>query len=428
VGDYSEGVFQAGRLPFIILPGFLAAAALLLFFFYRLDERTAELADGMQRYRLLFDTSPAGIVVIARGGILKEWNSAFRNMLGYTDEALAQMSPRELTHPEDRAMGKRLDEQLRADPETSITLEKRYLRADGEIMWGRSRLSALNYDDNGILEYFGVVEDITLERQAQQAIRQSRDKLEREVERRTAQLQASNAELTAFSYSISHDLRAPLRGIDGFSAALMEDYGEGLDAEARFFIARIRAGTKRMGTLIDDLLELSRLGRRALVLQPVNLADLAAPLLEELRSGDPDRTVTFRAHKNLGAQCDPTLMGIVLQNLLGNAWKFTRGTEHPQIELGRNIDEDGRPHFFVRDNGVGFDMAHVDQLFVPFQRLHHGDEFPGNGIGLATVQRVIRRHGGLVWAEGKEGEGATFWFTLFESDPNPQESPEDGKS
>jgi PAS domain S-box-containing protein len=225
------------------------------------------------------------------------------------------------------------------------------------------------------------------------------------------QLRAANQELEAFCYSVSHDLRAPLRGLDGFSQALVEDYGDKLDAAGKDLLQRIRAASRRMDRLIDDMLNLSRLTRSELHRKPVNLSGLARDVADELRKRDPQRQVELRIADDLKADGDPELLRVALENLLGNAWKYTSKLPRAVIEFDRNQDN-GNSSFFVRDNGVGFDMQYVGKLFSPFQRLHGRNEFPGTGVGLATVQRVIHRHGGRVWTEAEVNKGATFYFTL----------------
>ncbi len=237
------------------------------------------------------------------------------------------------------------------------------------------------------------------------------EELERRVIDRTAQLEATNHELEAFAYSVSHDLRAPLRSIDGFSLALLEDYNDLLDDVGKDYLRRVRAASQRMGQLIDGMLKLSRLTRDELRRQQVNLSVIAEEVVTELREGSPERDVTVSIAPDLVVNGDPRLLRAVLENLLGNAWKFTGKREHAYIEVGvTNVDT--LPIYYVKDNGAGFDMAYVDKLFGAFQRLHRTTEFKGNGIGLATVQRIIHRHGGKVWAEGEVGAGATFYFTL----------------
>ena len=231
------------------------------------------------------------------------------------------------------------------------------------------------------------------------------------MEERTAQIAAANKELDSFAYSVSHDLRAPLRGIDGFSQALLEDYGDRFDDTAKDYIGRVRAGCLRMGNLIDDMLQLSRLSRGAIQRQDVDLSAMAEEIAGELQKSAPDRAVAFDLAPGVVVNGDPVLLRAVLDNLLGNAWKFTGRTEGAKIAFGTQESE-GKKVVFVRDNGAGFDMAYAGKLFAAFQRLHSPQEFEGTGIGLATVQRIIHRHGGEIWAEGEVRCGATFYFSL----------------
>ena len=242
-------------------------------------------------------------------------------------------------------------------------------------------------------------------------IQKLNQELEARVRERTAELEASNKELEAFSYSVSHDLRAPLRAIDGFSLALLEDYEQQLDDRGKDHLRRVRGASQRMGQLIDDMLDLSRVTRREMRREKVDLSALARSVGEELRQREPHRQVDLHVAGGAVVIGDPHLFHIALENLLGNAWKFTGKKERARIEFG--VAEDGgSPRFFVRDDGVGFDMRYVDKLFGAFQRLHAQGEFEGTGVGLATVQRIIHRHGGRVWAEGAVEKGATFYFTL----------------
>jgi light-regulated signal transduction histidine kinase (bacteriophytochrome) len=225
------------------------------------------------------------------------------------------------------------------------------------------------------------------------------------------ELGRKNQELESFSYSVSHDLRAPLRAIDGFSQALMENYAGALDERGKRYLQRIRAGAQRMAELVDDLLELSRVGRAGLRRETVDLDELARSVIADLQRQDPDRAVVFESDPAIHAEADRGLMRVVFENLIGNAWKFTARLAAPHIEL-RAEARAGGTVYFVRDNGAGFDQAYAGKLFAPFQRLHDDAEFPGTGIGLATVHRIIDRHRGRVWAEGVVGRGATIFFTL----------------
>jgi PAS domain S-box-containing protein len=283
-------------------------------------------------------------------------------------------------------------------------------RKDGSEFPAVVTISKLEH--NGEVVMTAILRDITERKRAEDEIRQLNADLERRVRERTAQLTAANRELEAFSYSVSHDLRAPLRAIDGFSQALLEDYAGGLDDQATDYLRRVRAATQRMGLLIDDLLRLSRVTRAEMRQVPVDLSALADDVLAELRRSDPQRAVDVVIAPGLTTRGDPALLRVLLENLLGNAWKFTGRTGAARIEFAAARGDDGEQVFQVRDNGAGFDMNYVGKLFGAFQRLHSPDDFPGTGIGLATVQRVVRRHGGSVRAEGAPGRGAAFHFTL----------------
>jgi PAS domain S-box-containing protein len=294
---------------------------------------------------------------------------------------------------------------------TPYDIVHRLLMNDGRIKWVHE-FCETHYDDSGgPLRSFGTVQDITEREKAEDEIRKLNAELEQRVIERTSQLEAANKELESFSYSVSHDLRAPLRSIDGFSQALLEDSQDKLDEQGQDYLRRVRNASQRMAELIDDMLKLSRVTRDEMKQGTVDLSALARTVAEELRGTEPDRRVEFIIQDTVTAKGDPKLLRLVIENLLGNSWKFTSRQEQARIEFGVSVN-DGRSEYFVRDDGAGFDMAYADKLFVPFQRLHDSREFSGTGIGLSIVQRIIRRHGGEVWAKGAPEQGATFYFTL----------------
>lgn len=256
------------------------------------------------------------------------------------------------------------------------------------------------------------LEAATLERDAAEAaLRQAQGMLEEKVAARTAELRSANEELEAFTYSASHDLRAPIRRIDGFSALLEKESAGAISAPAQDYLARIRKGCRQMTTVVDDLLKLSRVLRQEIEFGEVDLSRLASEAAARLAEGEPDRPVKFKAAGNIHVTGDAGLLGEVLDNLLDNAWKFTGGTEDASVEFGA-LERDGETVYFVKDNGRGFDMKFSARLFQPFQRLHSPNEFPGTGVGLSTARRIIERHGGKIWTEAAENKGAAFYFTL----------------
>lgn len=336
-------------------------------------------------------------------------NRSARDNLGYTLEELRERTPLDVK-PEltEEAFAKTL-EALRSGASRGERFETVHRRKDGSTypVEDHLQLSALGGDP----VFVAIIQDITVRRRAEEVVRWMNAELEARVRARTHELQESNRELESFAYSVSHDLRAPLRAIDGFSQLLVEEYGGRLDAEGLRYLARIREGAQRMGNLVDDLLRLSRVGRTVLKVEAVDVTALALALLGELQAAEPARRVETVVAPGLAAQADRDLVRILLENLLQNSWKFTARRDDARIEVGaEGTGPDAA--FFVRDNGAGFDMAFASQLFKPFSRLHAPSEFSGTGIGLAIVDRIVRRHGGRVEGLGTPGAGATFRFRL----------------
>jgi signal transduction histidine kinase len=315
-------------------------------------------------------------------------------------------------HPDDQA-------EVQQVYETSVRERQPYnhvhrlLLPGGRVKYVRQR-GMTEYEAGRPVRSMGTVMDITDMRNAQAALQQLNEKLEVRVKERTAELAQANRELEAFTYSVSHDLRTPLRSIHGFASVLEEDESERMSASGRQHVRRIQDSSRRMGQLITDLLSLAHLNRAQMQQVPVDLSELALTIAGDLQRSEPDREVDWHIQDGLMAMADPGLMRVVLQNLLGNAWKYTGQTAQPRIGFTQEDHADGMTTFCVRDNGAGFDMAYAAQLFQPFKRLHAHHEFEGSGVGLATVARVVRRHGGQVRGEGAVGGGAAFFFSLPE--------------
>ncbi|HKW89973.1 MAG TPA: PAS domain S-box protein [Candidatus Acidoferrales bacterium] len=359
------------------------------------------LRQSEERFRLLVsNVRDYAILMLDPQGRIVSWNEGAERTKGYAAQEIIGKDFSCFYPEDDMKRGKPAWALKQAAERGHFEDEGWRVRKDGSRFWASVVITALR-DDAGRLRGFAkVTRDITERKHAEQ-----------EILRRSAELEAANKELEAFCYSVSHDLRAPLRGIDGFSQALLEDYAPKLDAQAKDYIQRVRSGTQRMGSLIDDLLNLSRITRAELSREPVDLTSLARSVAAELRRNQPGRAVEFIIAPDLRAVGDSRLVHLALENLLGNAWKFSSRSDHPRIEFGR-AQNNGTSAFFVRDNGAGYDPAYADRLFGVFQRLHSMTDFPGTGVGLASVQRIILRHGGKVWAEGSVGQGATFYFTL----------------
>jgi len=360
------------------------------------ERRRAELAlhESEERFRLLVESvQEYAIFVLDPAGRVASWNAGAEAIKGYAAEEILGQHVAVFYTPEDVALGKPQAQLEAAAREGRVEDEGWRLRKDGNRFWADTVITAMR-DPTGALIGFGkVTRDLTRRRRIEE------------------QLAQSNAELERFSYSVSHDLRAPLRAINGYAQAVLEDYAAALDAEGQRFLGIIRDSAKRGGELIDALLNFSRLGRQTMSMEPVDLTELARAVVDELRRSADVEGMDVIVDPLQPTRGDRTLLRQVLANLIGNAFKFSRGRPHPQIEIGARR-EGQAVVYFVRDNGVGFDMRYADKLFGVFQRLHRADEFEGTGVGLALAQRIIQRHGGRIWADGKVDGGATFFFTL----------------
>jgi PAS domain S-box-containing protein len=380
-----------------------------------LKEAEVAVRESGQRFKLVADTVPAMIYLHDKDERIEFANRGLLDYAGLKPEDVVGVQVGSETwshfiHPEDisRFWDDYQDKVRRRAP---YQYELRIRSWDGTYQW--TTLSGVpRYDQMGrFAGYTGVYADISKLKESERQNNELREGLEKKVIERTAELEAVNKELESFSYSISHDLRAPLRGIDGMSLAVLEDYRDRLDDRGRKYLEILRKEAQHMGELINEMLNLSRLTRGTLHWDSVNLSETALEIAGNLKWQEPNRQVTFKITPDVVVQGDAHLLRAVLENLLGNAWKFTSGHPTATIEFGVE-EQEGQTVYFVKDDGAGFDMAYANKLFNAFQRLHTASEFPGSGIGLATVQRIIHRHGGRAWARGEIEKGAQMFFTL----------------
>jgi len=354
-----------------------------------------------QLFRLLIDSvQDYGIVVLDPKGGVVSWNQGAARLLGYSLGEIASRPFSLFYLPEEIVRGSPEEALAIAAAEGRLEEEGWRVRKDLSCFWANVVTTALRTPDGALCGFGYVIRDFTARRKAEERVRRAKEGAE-----------LASLGLESFNYSIAHDLRVPLRAIDGFSRALLQDHQAALPAEAQDYLHRIHGASTRMGQLIDALLDLSRVSQVELRQEPVDLSALANAVLAQLRATQPERKVLAAVQPGLLAQGDSRLLRAVLENLLGNAWKFTGKMPEARLEFGF-LAQGNLPSYFVRDNGAGFSMEHAQKLFAPFQRLHAANDFAGTGIGLATVQRIVHRHGGRVWAESQVDRGATFHFTL----------------
>jgi len=364
------------------------------------QKRTEQtLRDGERQFRELADSMPQIVWAANAGGHFDYYNRRWYQYTGRPEGISGDESWTDVVHPDDQSEClARWHAATRSGD--AYEMEHRLREKTGDYHWFLRRALPVRDEAGQITRWFGTCTNIDGVKQKAEVLRLA-----------NIEADAANRELEAFSYSVAHDLRAPLRSIDGFSQAIQEDNGPQLDDEGRSNLARVRAAAQRMGYLIDALLSLASVSRAEVRSESVSLTHLAHAIAERMREAEPERQIEIVVQQGLAVEGDAKLLGAVLENLLGNAWKFTSKSSNARVAVGLT-SKAGKPTYFVRDNGAGFDMAYADKLFGAFQRLHTVSEFPGTGIGLATVQRIVRMHGGHAWAEGEVGRGATFFFTL----------------
>ncbi len=367
------------------------------------------IAASEQKYRLLFERCPEPAWVIDKTTMrFLAVNPAAVAHYGFSEGEMLEMTALDIRMPEDQESFQRRFAAMEHQSE-GRNRYVRHIKKDGTILYADALWHEIEFQ--GKQAYLVFCRDVTEQKRAEDAIQALNTELDRRVIERTAQLEAINHELESFTYSVSHDLRSPLRSVDGYSTMLLNDYGYLLDAEAKEYLERIRISGRRMSDLINNLLSLSRLTRTPLKPERLSLTYISQAILEELRSNDVEQQGDVYVLPDMWVVADPQLMQIAMTNLIENAIKFTSRRSHPMIEIGF-VEAEGNRHYYVKDNGAGFDMAYADKLFGPFQRLHSDREFDGTGIGLATVQRIMQRHNGRIWAEAAVDKGATFWFSI----------------
>jgi PAS domain S-box-containing protein len=419
-GDYSQRVPAAGSDEIARLGRSFNAMM------EAVREREVDLRRLSAFQRTILDNAAYGIISTSADGVVTSFNPAAERLLGYVAaDVIGKQTPALWHDPEEvmrhaRLLSEEFGETVTPGFDVFAMRARRgipeeqewiFVRKDGSRVPVFLSITALRSEDDGITGFLGLASDLTERKRAEAEIRELNRDLEQRVAQRTAQLEAANKELEAFSYSVSHDLRAPLRAINGFSHILLEQYADRLDEEGRRYLDTVRRSADRMGDLIDDILDFARMSRREMATRRVDMTAMTREIFEEVRAAAPERNVALHLDELPPASGDSAMIHQVLFNLISNAFKFTAARSEAAIEVSAAVAGE-EVAYSVKDNGVGFDMHYAEKLFGVFQRLHSANDFPGTGIGLAIVKRIVARHGGRVWAEGNVNEGAAFHFTL----------------
>jgi len=411
-GDEGPHDYVALRFPLLDAAGRLDGVYGVFTDITEMTRAEAALRQTEARYRMIAESSTDVITLTAADGVLRYVSPASRRLLGYEPSELVGISGLAIIHPDDA-------DRVRATPTPPpqegiappITFRAR--KKSGEYVWVEASLRAIEEPISGEGPLvLAVARDVTERRRVEEEVLRLNQELERRVDEKTRLLSVANRELESVVQTVSHDLRAPIRGISQLADALREDYPLSLPPEGSSLVDRIQAASRQLSDLVNELMSFAQSRKVELRKAPVDLSALAEDVLAALRRAEPERDMEARVTPGLVAQGDAPLLRLVLENLIGNAWKFTRGRKHAIIEFGSVLGANGEVEYHVRDNGAGFDMAAAGRLFEPFQRLHPSRDYPGTGLGLSSVRRIVERHGGRVWAEGRVGEGATFHFTL----------------
>ena len=416
--EFETIIAERRNIALALIAMFFLVASALIAYYYKGKIIEHELLESEEKYRLIADNTADVISILDLDFRYLYVSPAVFNIKGFTPEEAVLRNLEETMTPDSlkkffRLFDRQMALEEKGDPETvrKFQLETEEYTKDGSTIWMDSTVTILRDESNKPIGIMAVCKDITNLKEAEKELKHLNEELEKRVDERTAELEWMNKELSAFTYSVSHDLRAPLRSIQGFSEAVLEDHGAGLTEEGIDYLKRVVSASYQMSELIDDLLKLSRVTRQELYYDQVDLSSMVEAHVQYLKENDPQRKVEVLITTSLYVNGDAALLRIALNNLLSNAWKFTSAVDPARIKFGA-MQNNGCKIYFIADNGIGFENKKADKIFNAFQRLHSFQEYPGTGIGLSIVQRIIERHNGRIWCEGEPGNGATFYFTL----------------